>query len=163
MEIPIIVKVWIEGATNPIEIDAEIYCVNTTDRPFLVATRSTSFTTVDEEVGTAVHHGSRPVEILIGPGEATMVGDVMGWEWDGFVGMDVSFRPAGQATGVRASYNLGESQGRYTIEPLGKNGLLIAPRTIRSDPAEATAGPPQQPAQESVSLLDRLLRWLRGR
>ncbi len=162
MELPILVKVWLEGVTNAGEIDAEIYCINQTGQPFLVAARSTSFTTVDEETGSAVHHGSRPVEILIAPGEATLVGDVMGWEWDGVVGMELCFRAVGAAAGVRASYNLKEPQGPYAIEALGKNGFLIPPGTIRSEVPAATATA-RRPPPETEPPFGRLLRWLRGR
>ncbi|GAB4205320.1 MAG: hypothetical protein OHK0022_31300 [Roseiflexaceae bacterium] len=158
MDLPLLVRVGLGGVTNPTEIDTEIYCVNHTGQPLLVAARSTSFTTVDEESGSAAHHGSRPTQILIGPGEAKMVGDVVGWEWDGAVGMELRFRPVGVATGLRVGYNLRRPGEPLMIEALGERGHLIPPSFVVPEDAAAKPG-----SAGHTPLLERLLRWLRER
>ena len=163
MDLPVIVRVWLEGVTNPGEIDAEVYCVNHTDQPFLVTARSTSFTTVDEEAGTALRHGSYPVETLVLPGEAKRVGDVAGWEWDGAVGMQLRFRAVGSAASLRAGYNLRNPAEAFTIEPLGKRGHIIPPSFSVLEEPPSTVRPAQGISLDRLPLLGSLLRWLRAR
>lgn len=130
MDIPILVRVSLDGVSDAGAIDTEVYCVNLTQQPFQISTRSTSFTTVDEEAGTVVEHGSGPAHVILLPGEATMVGSVAGWEWDGHVGIELRLREAGSATGVRVSYDLKRGEGDYLIEALGRRGRIVPPSHV---------------------------------
>jgi hypothetical protein len=127
MNIPILVRVMLAGVTDAGQVDTEVYCVNLTQKSFQISTRSNSFTTVDEEVGTVVEHGSPPSEVLLLPGEAKQVGDVAGWEWDGYVGLELIFRELESAARLRVSYSLKTSAGDFTIESLGKSGQIVPP------------------------------------
>lgn len=127
MDIPILVRVSLAGVADAGQIDTEIYCVNLTQKTFQILTRSDSFTTVDEEVGTVVEHGSLPSEILLLPGEAKQVGDVAGWEWDGYVGLELIIREMESGARLRVSYSLKRSVGDFTIEALGKSGQIVPP------------------------------------
>lgn len=89
--IPLIVLVEIDSKSAD-DVDTEVYCLNTTERAWLVDVQSESFTTVDEEVGTVVEHGSPPMSRLVEADEAVKVAEVRGWEWDGYVGIEVTFR-----------------------------------------------------------------------
>jgi hypothetical protein len=127
MDIPILVKVSLEGISDAGQVDTEVYCVNLTQQPFQISARSTSFTTVDEEAGTVIEHGSGPAWVILLPGEAKMVGDVAGWEWDGYVGMELRLREVGSTTGLRASFDLKRGAGDFTMKALGKRGQVIPP------------------------------------
>lgn len=120
-----IVRVPREGVRDAGEIDTDIYCANLTATPFLVEVRSASFTTVDEATGAALTHGADPVAILLAPGAAAKIGDVAGWEWDGFVGLDLIFQADGAASRVRGRYRVGESAAPFNA--IGIEGRVIAP------------------------------------
>ncbi len=132
MDLPLIVKVSLPAREDAGEIDTEVYCVNTTPRRFVVSTRSNSFTTVDDDTGTSVQHGSKPTKIQLGPGEAAIVADVAGWEWDGHVGVDVTYEGGGDT--VHASYALKRSAGSYTIKSVGRTGDIVPPAYVREQP-----------------------------
>jgi hypothetical protein len=131
MDIPILVAVSLTGISDAGQIDTEIYCVNLTDKPFQVSTRSTSFTTVDEDTGAVVEHGSSPEQAILLPGEAKKVGDVAGWEWDGHVGIELRFREEGGAADLRASYDLKRAAESFKLETLDKTGRIIPPGFIK--------------------------------
>lgn len=107
-------------------VDAEIYCVNATANTFFIATRSESFTTLDEETGLAAQHGSDPKMVLLAPGDSALIADVKGWEWDGHVGIHLSFLEKGKDTPVMKSYDFKKSISDLTIAP-GKTGRIIPP------------------------------------
>lgn len=133
-ELPLLVCVPIETGGNASLIDTELYCVNLTSRTFDVDARSESHTTVDEETGAGIAHGSPPKSVVLAPGEAAQVGDVAAWEWDGAVGMSITYRPAGDDAPIYVSYL--PSHFRRDSEPLvvpsnGKSGHIITPFRIQ--------------------------------
>lgn len=132
MDLPLVVKVGLPAPKDAGEIDTEVYCVNTTPHRFVVSTRSNSFTTVDEDTGTAIEHGSKPTKIQLGPGEAALVADVAGWEWDGHVGLDVMYEGGGNT--VRGNYDLKTAAGSYTITSVNKTGDIVPPAYVREQP-----------------------------
>ena len=127
MDIPLLVRVSFGGVSEAGEIDTEVYCVNLSSKPFQISVRSASFTTVDEEVGTVVEHGSAPAQMILLPGEAKMVSEVAGWEWDGYVGIELKLRESDASFGLRLSYDLKRSAGEFAIESLGKKGYIVHP------------------------------------
>lgn len=131
--LPIIVGISVPPTRyDPDAVDTEVYCVNTTSLAYAISVRSESFTTVDEEEGTVVEHGSAPGKHRIQPGEYVMVADVEGWEWDGHVGIEVSFQAEGSSVITVKTYNLKEGGKEFLIAQLKKRGRIIAPgrRTI---------------------------------
>jgi hypothetical protein len=127
-KLPILVKVSVpQNGFNPDAVDAEIYCVNITAETFSISTSSESFTTLDEESGEGVNHGSQPLSFLLLPDEIKLVADVKGWEWDGHVGIKMSFQESGSSTVVTNDYNLKESKEDFLIESLNLKGRVIAP------------------------------------
>ncbi|WP_106640375.1 hypothetical protein [Allosphingosinicella vermicomposti] len=124
-DLPAIVRVSREGVTDATEIDTDIYCANLTPTLFHVEVRSASFTTVDEETGAALAHGADAMAILLAPGATARIGDVAGWEWDGFVGLDIIFQADGATSRTRCRFRLGESVAAF--KALGIEGRLIAP------------------------------------
>jgi hypothetical protein len=131
MDFPILIRVTLPGVYDAGQIDTELYCVNLTLKQFQVSTRSNSFTTVDEDVGTVIEHGSEPTEVILLPGEAKKVGDVAGWEWDGYVGIELRFKEDGSGEGMRVSYDLKRAAEGYRIEALGKSGRVVPPSYTR--------------------------------
>lgn len=126
--LPLVVRVYlVHSKFDPDAVDAEIYCVNTTETTFSIATKSESFTTVDEETGTVAEHGSSPKIISIASGESVLIADVKGWEWDGHVGINISFLEEGNNSTVVKSYNFKGSKSDFTIPSSGKTGRIIPP------------------------------------
>ena len=128
-ELPIVVRVPVPQETfDAGAIDTKVYCVNTTPHAFRIAAHSVSFTTVDEETGDAVEHGSQPTDILLEPGATAEIADVAGWEWDGHVGIEVVFERAdGKKPPARKSYNLkASSTGKQAVPGAGE-GWVIPP------------------------------------
>ena len=132
-ELPLLVCVPIETGGNASLTDTEIYCVNLTSRTFEVAARNESFTTVDEETGAGIAHGSPPKTMVLAPGEAAQVGDVVAWEWDGAVGMNITYTPDGDGPPVFASFLLNWDRGpeTLTIPSNGKTGRIATPSRIQ--------------------------------
>ena len=91
--------------TNAGAVDTEVHCINVTREPVRIAVSSTGFSTIDDE-GTLLHHGSAPVELTLAPSEAARIGDVVAWEWDGHVGLFVTFTDVGTGRVRRVTYNL---------------------------------------------------------
>lgn len=130
-ELPIVVNIRLHDRTDAGQIDTEVYCVNITNHVFLVSTQSNSFTTVDEEVGTVVEHGSAPTEVQLASGEAALIGEVAGWEWDGHVGLNLTFQCVDTGSICEASYALKNSSGYYSLHLPGKlsqEGYITPPR-----------------------------------
>jgi hypothetical protein len=123
--IPIIVRVDIPGVTDAGEVDAEVYCVNDTGEPFSIRVRSNSFTTVDEDAGTVVRHGSDPVERSLAPGAAVRIAAVRGWEWDGHVGVEVEYRGERGGGWERRTYGLKRSGERFRIDAVAREGCIV--------------------------------------
>lgn len=128
-ELPTIVRVSItQTRYDPGAVDAEIYCINTTPQSFSVSIRSESFTTVDEEDGHTVEHGSAPGQYFVSTGECVRVATVEGWEWDGHVGIEVTFRAEGSGVMIVRTYNLKEGGKEFSIAALNIKGRIISPR-----------------------------------
>jgi hypothetical protein len=127
-ELPIIVRVSIpQTRYNPDAVDADIYCVNTTSQSFSVAVTSQSFTTVDEENGLTVEHGSAPGQYVLSAGECVWVASVEGWEWDGHIGLEVTFKAGGSGAMIVRTYNLKEGGKEFLLAPLNIKGRVISP------------------------------------
>lgn len=127
-KLPIIIRVSvIQPKFDPDATDAEIYCVNTTSKEFHISTNSESFTTIDEEIGTTINHGSQALTFKLAPNESVLVANVLGWEWDGHAGIEISFRQTGNDAVIVKSYNLKESKSDFTIPLSGKKGRVIPP------------------------------------
>lgn len=124
---PLIVRVHVPGVADAGEVDTEVYCVNATSEDFAVDVHSNSFTTVDEEVGTVVEHGSAPVQTWLAPGAAVRVAQVRGWEWDGHVGITVDFTRRADGGRARKTYALKRGAEPYTVPGLGKEGCVVPP------------------------------------
>ncbi len=78
-----------------------IYLQNDTDRIWVATVRANFTTTVDDESGQALHHGSAGTEVKLAPGERARVGDVLGWELDSSLGLQIEFRhPEGNGARV---------------------------------------------------------------
>jgi hypothetical protein len=126
-DLPLIVLVSLPGVTDASDVDSEVYCVNDTGERFWIAVKSSSFTTVDEDAGTVVEHGSAPGTLDLVPGAWAKIGEVRGWEWDGHVGMEVQLWCASAPEWNRQAYGLKRGSGRYTIAGLGREGVIVPP------------------------------------
>lgn len=123
---PILVRVSImQTAFNPDAVDAKIYCVNNTGKKFTLSSRSESFMTIDEKEGETVSLGSPGKTITLEAGESVLIADVLGWEWDGHVGIELEFRENGAGEIIRKSYDFKRTVGDFYWE--GKTGRLINP------------------------------------
>jgi hypothetical protein len=103
-ELPIVLNLRLPPAGAG-AIDTEVFCVNTTPHTYRVAVASTGFTTIDDD-GTLLHHGSKPVQVTLRPGDTGQIGDVVAWEWDGHVGLVIEFSNLDTGYACRATYNL---------------------------------------------------------
>jgi hypothetical protein len=103
-DLPIVLCLRTSGADAG-AVDTEVYCVNVTGEAVRIAVSSTGFSSIDDE-GTLLHHGSAPVELTLAPGEAARIGDVVAWEWDGHVGLFITFTDVESGRVRRATYNL---------------------------------------------------------
>ncbi len=89
-----------------------IYLENDSDRTYSATVRADFFTTVDDASGAAAHHGPAPSEVELAPGERARIGDILGWEWDSWLGLVIEFRHRNSGGGTRVSYDL-MFRGRY--------------------------------------------------
>jgi hypothetical protein len=125
-EIPILVKVKVRQTVfDPDAIDTLIYCVNNTESNFVISSKSESFTTIDEETGETVKHGSQPAEIELQKGEAVKIADVEGWEWDGHVGIEIVFM--NDENEIRKSYDFKRNGKEYVHGHPPFEGLVLDP------------------------------------
>lgn len=128
MEIPLLIRVDVPFTTfDPDAPDAQIYCVNETQNPFEINSNSTSFTAIDEELGESISHGSAPVKKIILQGESALIADVLGWEWDGFVGLELTFINLTEKKSIVKNYNLKSGSGDYFSENSDLSGRIIPP------------------------------------
>lgn len=130
MRLPTVVCVRVEGVKDAGEIDTEVFCVNETPVPYQLSVRSTSFTTVDEETGAAVEHGSGVPSATVRPGEAVLIGAVAGWEWDGHVGMEITFMDAQTGSEAVRAYSLKEGDRRVILPGSARQGRVVPARRL---------------------------------
>jgi hypothetical protein len=133
-DLPIVLCLRTPGADAG-AVDTEVYCINVTCQTLRIAVSSTGFSTIDDE-GTLLHHGSAPVELTLAPGEAACIGDVVAWEWDGHVGLFITFTNVETGRERRATYNL--RHGIDHREPrahafAGKGGYITAPGFVQAN------------------------------
>ena len=133
-DLPIVVTMRTPG-TNAGAVDTEVYCINVTGETVCINVSSTGFSTIDDE-GTLLHHGSAPLELTLAPGEAARIGDVVAWEWDGHVGLFVTFMDAESGRVRRATYNLKHGIGHRPPPPHAfeaKGGYVTPPGHLQTD------------------------------
>jgi hypothetical protein len=105
---------------TPDDVTDIIYLQNDTDRTFVATVISKFFTTVDEDSGEVLYHGSGGTDVELAPGQRVRVGDILGWEWDSVLDFRVEFRHARSTEPRRVSYTL-RSQGHLRhIDGLGE-------------------------------------------
>lgn len=126
-EIPVtIVRVAVEQKTfDPGSVDTDIYCINSGKSDLVIAFKSESFTTIDEADGETVNHGDADHSFTLAPGAVKRIAQVEGWEWDGHVGMEISWRIADSDTIQTSSYDFKRGSGDYYIESLRVHGRMI--------------------------------------
>lgn len=127
-QIPILIRVSIPQKGFDIDaVDVEIYCYNSTDAQYFFSTKSESFTTIDEETGITAEHGSDSGIFILNPGEHIKIAEVLGWEWDGHVGIELAFRKTGDTKTILKSYNFKSSSGDFQIPGFELMGRIIKP------------------------------------
>ncbi len=127
-KLPLVVRVTVpQTKFDPDAVDAEIYCVNTTAFIFSIATKSESFTTVGEEIGTTAEHGSNPKISSLAPGESIRIAKVKGWEWDGHVGITILFHSKQDEFKIVINYDFKGSKADFTFPNSEKKGRIIPP------------------------------------
>lgn len=97
-----------------------IYLQNDTERTYVATVRAKFSTTVDDESGEALHHGSAGTEVELAPGERARVGDIVGWELDSYLGFDIEFRRAEDCGSRRVHYDLGAGGRMRHVAGLGE-------------------------------------------
>ena len=136
-DLPIVLTLRTPG-TNAGAVDTEVYCINVTREAVRIAVSSTGFSTIDDE-GTLLHHGSAPVELTLAPGEAARIGDVVAWEWDGHVGLFVTYAGVESGRVRRATYNLRHGIDHRQPRPHAfdaKGGYITPPAYVEVDEAD---------------------------
>ena len=137
-DLPIVLTLHTPG-TNAGAVDTEVYCINVTREAVRIAVSSTGFSTIDDE-GTLLHHGSAPVELSLVPGEAARIGDVVAWEWDGHVGLFITFTDIESGRVRRGTYNLRHGIDHRKPQPHafdGKGGYITPPGHLETIEAES--------------------------
>lgn len=120
-----IVRVSVEQKIfDPDAVDAQIYCINTSGLDILVSTSNESFITIDEETGATANDNSSE-RFILKPGEVRLISEIAGWEWDGHVGMKISYAPVVGGKSVSKSYNFKSASGNYRIDSLNLKGRVI--------------------------------------
>ena len=72
---PLLVMVPLEDATSASQATHDLYCFNATESDISVSAEADFFTTTDDDSGEGIHHGPKPVEVTLAPGECAKVGD----------------------------------------------------------------------------------------
>jgi hypothetical protein len=120
----IIEEVEARSAADVVEI---IHLHNGTDRTYVAKVRADFWITVDDDTGAALHHGFAGTEVELAPGERAQIGDIVGWEWDSVLGLDIEFRhPEGNGP-RRVSYDLARGRSLRHVDGLGEV-CEVAPR-----------------------------------
>ena len=133
-ELPHIVCVRIPGVTDASLVDTEVFAMNETSVTYQIFAESTSFTTVDEEVGTVVEHGSTPHVAALHPGEAALIGMVRGWEWDGHVGVLIRFVDAASSAETVRSYAFKRGDERLMLPGGTREGWIVPGQRLGLNP-----------------------------
>jgi len=129
-KLPLIVRAAVpQTAFDPDAVDTEVFCVNVTPHAFTIFVLSESFITLDETTGDSAVTGPPPFTARLAPGELVRVSEVKGWEWDGAVGLRVTFvreKNSELQAPVAKAYDLKQSSADFTL-PSGKTGRVIVP------------------------------------
>jgi hypothetical protein len=68
--------------------------------------------------------------VLIAPSGVVLVHRVRGWEWDGYVGVVVSYEFGAGSSVVRRSYSLKRSAGPFVTETGRRLGVIVPPDQV---------------------------------
>jgi hypothetical protein len=98
----------VEGCTEPLvatvrraasrssdDVDTDIYVLNPSAEPLELKTTARFALTIDDETGAGVVHGPKAQSLVLSPASATRVGEVLGWELDSALFLQVSYRRVG--------------------------------------------------------------------
>lgn len=120
-----IVRVNIEQTTfNPDAIDAQIYCINTSETQLQVDISGESFITIDEDSGETADDKFSD-RFKLAPGEVRLISEIAGWEWDGHVGMAIECSSPIDSQRFRTTYNFKSGSENYYVASLGLEGRVI--------------------------------------
>lgn len=126
--LPLVIRVDVPQTKFDMDaVDAEFYCVNTTGETFSIYTKGESFLTLDEDSGITADNSSDESVFLLAPDTSKLIAEVQGWEWDGHVGIELSFRKEGSPKIIRKSYNFKSGSADFNIPDSGKAGTIIPP------------------------------------
>lgn len=75
---------------NPDATDTIIYLFNPSDSAIDVTIKNASFITVDEDNGNTAGPSDDIVRIQLKPKSIEKITEIAGWEWDGFVGLEIT-------------------------------------------------------------------------
>lgn len=121
----LVVRVNVEQAEFNIDaVDARVYCINTSESDLLVTLASESFITIDEESGDTADDTTSD-KFKLAPGEVRLISEILGWEWDGHVGMKITYAPAAGGKPISKTYNFKSGSGDYRIESLKLEGRVV--------------------------------------
>jgi len=108
-------------------IDARIYCINTSDGELAIGISGESFMTVDEESGETADDAATE-RFFLKPGEVHLIAEIAGWEWDGHVGMKITYAPLSGGKSISRSYDFKSGNSNYKIESLNLQGRVVPGR-----------------------------------
>lgn len=121
----LIVRVNVEQTKFDIDaVDARVYRINTSEKELVVDTSGESFMTIDEESGATADDNSSD-RFILKPGEVRLIAEIAGWEWDGHVGMKISYAPVAGGGSTSKSYDFKSGNGDYMIELLKLQGRVV--------------------------------------
>lgn len=136
---PLLVMVPLDDTVSASQVTHDLYCFNAAEPGgsyISVSAEADFFTTTDDDTGEGIHHGPKPVEVNLAPGECAKVGDIEGWERDSgmnfeliiHAGVDIDFETTDRRFSL--GYDLKSSGGRkitlpgklkgYTVNPAGR-------------------------------------------
>lgn len=105
-------------------VDARVYCINTSESEVIVTLSSESFITIDEESGDTADDSTTD-NFNLAPGEVRLIAEILGWEWDGHVGMKITCAPKSGGKSINKTYNFKSGSGDYKIESLKLEGRVV--------------------------------------
>jgi hypothetical protein len=114
---------------------ADIYLLNRGNESFEIEAAADFSTTVNEDIGQTLVHGSRPNTLILSPGAYALVGDIIEWELDSALWFDIFFRKKKGTQWYWLSYHLKGSDAKIVIPQLSIECWVVEPMIKKKKPA----------------------------
>lgn len=134
-KLPLIATVMNPHSKSADDVDQDIYLINASEKPIEIVKASSAFyTTVDEETGGGITTGAPELKdpFVLLPKSYLHTGNILGWELDSALWMDVWYKKEGSQDSVHLSFDLKSSALSCTPPYLNQRGFIYRPKTIKN-------------------------------